>query len=154
MALAAEVTCIDCKAAGITRSRAIHVGKNGKPAPGKRCKTHFYAKRKAVRTRARDLRIADLYGLSPEEFKELYEFQGKQCFICHLAKGKTRNLHVDHDHSIENRRKSIRGLLCSTCNRILIGRYDVAALQRAIEYHLDPPAQRYFKQKELADVTS
>ena len=146
------VVCVDCKTEGIAIPRKIHEHK-GKPAPGKRCRTHFYARRKAVRTRARNLRIEDLYTLTPEEFQELYEFQGKQCFICHRAKGKTVALHVDHDHSIKDRRKSIRGLLCNTCNRILIGRYDVAALQRAIEYHQDPPAQRYFRQKESSDAT-
>ena len=140
------VSCIDCKAAGITKPRVIFLV-NGKPSPGKRCREHYYARREVVRAKNRKRSLESLYEMSPEEFAELFEFQGRQCFICERAKGKTRNLHVDHDHAIKNRRRSIRGLLCNTCNRILIGRYDIAALRRAIEYRQSPPAQRFFRQK-------
>ncbi|QGJ94865.1 HNH endonuclease [Gordonia phage RedWattleHog] len=148
-----SVQCKDCAAAGITRPRKVHQVKvkgQLRDAPGKRCREHFYARRKVVRQRSRDLRIEDVYTLSPEEFEELFIFQGRCCFICEKAKGKTRALHVDHDHTIEDRRESIRGLLCSTCNRILLGRYTIAMLLRAIDYQLDPPAQRYFRAKERA----
>ena len=151
--MAEAVQCKDCIAAGVARPRKVHQV-NGKDAPGKRCREHFYAQRKATRQRNRNRRVEDLYTLTPEEFEELLAFQGGHCYMCPEKVGKTRALSVDHDHSIENRRDSIRGLLCAQCNRILIGRYTVEQLKLAIEYLEDPPAQRYFREKErrLADA--
>lgn len=72
------------------------------------------------------------YGISQEQYEELLAKQEGCCAIC----GKTpeeegRNLAVDHDHSTGE----IFGILCSVCNKILVGRIRApTAFQRAAEY--------------------
>ena len=58
------------------------------------------------------------YGLSPERFKEMFDEQNGRCAICsfefhELSKGTTP--HVDHNHNTGQ----VRGLLCSSCNRMI-----------------------------------
>jgi hypothetical protein len=79
------------------------------------------------------------FGLTPEQYDLIYQAQGGKCAICQVATGKTKKLAVDHDHKTGK----IRGLLCSTCNRMILGtlRDDITALQRAIDYLVTPPAQ-------------
>jgi hypothetical protein len=79
------------------------------------------------------------YGLTPEQYDLIYVTQGGKCAICQIATGKTKKLAVDHDHKTGK----VRGLLCSTCNRMILGtlRDDITALQRAIDYLITPPAQ-------------
>lgn len=133
--------CKDCIAEGVTTNRSA-------PHPGPRCVTHHRAKRKADRLRAHARRTEATYGISGEEYWELYEAQGGRCVICQKATGATKRLAVDHDHSMcddhppeKGCPKCIRGILCGPCNQ-LIGRYDNAALRRAIDYVDNPPAQR------------
>lgn len=52
--------------------------------------------------------------LAPGEYERMLEAQGGGCAICG-SPGKTRRLHVDHDH----RTGRIRGLLCHVHNRRL-----------------------------------
>lgn len=94
------------------------------------------------------------YRLSPKEYRALYLAQLGRCYICRKARGVHpddpkgrggRRLGVDHNHLIAGR-GAVRGLLCTgslsadTCNR-MIGRYDYAALQRAVHYLAEAPAQ-------------
>jgi len=80
----------------------------------------------------------------------LFVAQGGACAICQRAYGKTKRLCVDHEHNKpgcdhppdRGCRKCIRGLVDNTCNRIVLGRYDVDSLARAIMYILDPPARK------------
>jgi hypothetical protein len=69
------------------------------------------------------------YGLTPEEYSDMYlKYDGK-CYIC-LEK-KDYYLHVDHDHSTGK----IRGLLCHGCNNALgLLKDSKESLLRAIEY--------------------
>ena len=72
------------------------------------------------------------YGINQEQYEEMLAEQGGSCAIC----GKTpeeegRNLAVDHDHKTGE----IFGILCSLCNKILVGRIrEPAAFKRAAEY--------------------
>lgn len=68
------------------------------------------------------------YGLSVEQYDELFRMQGFGCAICHGLNKDGRRLSVDHDHS----NGDVRGLLCMKCNTQLgwyekyqrqIGRY-------------------------------
>jgi hypothetical protein len=52
------------------------------------------------------------YGISESEYQTLYKRQKGQCLICLRFFAK---LTVDHDHQTG----AVRGLLCSTCNRVL-----------------------------------
>lgn len=86
--------------------------------------------------RAHERAITATYGLTGAGYADLLARQGGRCAICQVANGKARRLAVDHDHATGR----VRGLLCGRCNHELLGRYDVAALRRALSYLLDPPA--------------
>jgi hypothetical protein len=53
------------------------------------------------------------YGLTPEEYDNLYAKYNGKCYIC--LQTKDYYLHVDHDHKTGK----IRGLLCGNCNRAI-----------------------------------
>lgn len=61
---------------------------------------------------------------------ELYK-EGRPCEICGHLDNDLRRMHVDHDHAS----KSIRGVLCGSCN-MAIGLFkdDPARLIAAVEY--------------------
>lgn len=135
--------CKDCRAAG--------VGGAARPAKfvGPRCYTHHIAKRNADRIAQHAKRVEGTYGLSASDYRALYEAQGRCCFICRRATGKTKHLAVDHEHNrpgCDHPPKQgcylcVRALLCGPCNQIL-GRYGVQALKRAIEVLTEPPARK------------
>jgi hypothetical protein len=125
-------TCIDCTAEGITTNRKA-------PHPGPRCVTHHRAKRTVRKAGAQEARWAKVYGISSEEYWAIHRFQFGSCAICQRATGMgPKRLSVDHCH----RTGVVRGLLCTTCNRHVLGhlRDDTDALQRAIDYLKYPPA--------------
>jgi hypothetical protein len=79
--------------------------------------------------------------------------QGGKCAICQRATGAARRLAVDHDHKQalldghdedQGCPNCVRGLLCKTCNRNVLGhlRDDPAAFQRAIDYLKNWPFAR------------
>ena len=53
------------------------------------------------------------YGISPEQYFELYQAQNGKCKICGKKPDGDEYLHIDHDKVTGE----IRGLLCSTCNK-------------------------------------
>ena len=71
------------------------------------------------------------YGLTIEQYEEMYEAQGGVCYICKKPRPEDRTLHVDHDHATGE----IRGLLCFRCNNAL-GDFDddYELLQNAADY--------------------
>lgn len=77
------------------------------------------------------------YGISNEQFLELFKQQEGKCAICGFVfpgidtGNRVLSPHVDHDHVTGK----IRGLLCSSCNTGL-GRFkdSVARIQKAIWY--------------------
>lgn len=52
------------------------------------------------------------YGLSPEEYYDLWQTQEGKCKICGVKLPDGEYLHVDHD----KKTGKIRGLLCRKCN--------------------------------------
>ena len=80
---------------------------------------HYIEKSREYYARTRDEHIArnrwSLYGLTPERYAELFDVHAGVCAICGGVDEK-RSLHIDHDHSCCEGRKScgkcIRGLLC------------------------------------------
>lgn len=92
----------------------------------KACKHQFINEWRAANVERvrRDVYKANLrrnYGLTLDEYEELFARQRGLCAICgslETAKnrdGSLRRLHVDHDHHTG----AIRGLLCSACNSVL-----------------------------------
>jgi len=139
-----EIECADCISEGITTYRPPARDKKGNTVPRKRCTTHYRAWKKAAGERAHAKMVERVYGYPwGELYKELKEFQGGRCYICQRATGASKRLAHDHDHD----GGLLRGLLCKTCNFDLLGRYDAAALSRALEYLYDPPAQRFLREK-------
>ncbi len=88
-------------------------------------------------------RIQDLYGITPEEYQALLEWQHGVCGACGQA--RRYRLNVDHDHKVEREqgsRASVRGLLCRRCNKLLRDARDSIELLLALaEYLRNPPAK-------------
>lgn len=135
-----ERRCIDCDPSRPARPT---------PHPGPRCTTHD----RAVKLRRKVVRQGDQilagFGITSEEYWEIYRLQGGKCAWCRRATGTGRKrLAVDHDHACpvghdpkKGCRLCVRGLLCSTCNKF-IGwlRDSVNAIMRGIHYLSNPPA--------------
>lgn len=81
------------------------------------------------------------YGLTEQDWIMMYNDQGGRCAICsNSLEGKRAN--IDHFHrqgwkhlSDEKRKQDVRGLLCWTCNHLIVGRgVTLPRLHKAIEY--------------------
>lgn len=66
------------------------------------------------------------YGLTEQEFLEMWDAQGRACPICGQDKD---TIVIDHEHvpnwrkmKPEKRKSFVRGLPCNWCNRWIIGR--------------------------------
>lgn len=105
---------------------------------GPRCLGCHRDKQAASKKAAHEAYVLKTYGLKAGEYDKIHEGQGGKCFICNRYTGKTKKLAVDHDHKTGY----VRGLLCSTCNKIL-GHFrdDPIAGARIVEYLTYPPAQ-------------
>ena len=81
------------------------------------------------------------YGISLSEFKELLDFQGGGCALCHKELDvKRRRMNVDHDHTTN----TVRGILCTGCNTGLghLGD-DIEGLEKALYYLKNTPYNEY-----------
>lgn len=127
--------CKVCVERGITSKRKA-------PHVGPRCATHHRERRKAVKNGSHAMHVQTTYGLTPDEYWGLYEFQGGVCAICRRSTGRTKKLSVDHNHETGE----VRSLLCNPCNRYVLGwlRDDIEAFKRCIEYLQEPPARKFF----------
>lgn len=55
------------------------------------------------------------YGLTVEQYEQMYRDQNGTCAICHGVNTNGRRLHVDHDHATGK----VRALLCHNCNFVI-----------------------------------
>lgn len=85
----------------------------------------------------RKYQLNHLYGISLEDFDEMYRRQDGRCAICRRPEAELRGRHtrlcVDHNHDTG----AVRGLLCAECNLgigALRGDDGPELLQRAVEY--------------------
>jgi len=77
------------------------------------------------------------YGISPAQFEEMFEAQGRCCAICKSPDSGVRDWHLDHDHDW----LFYRGILCTSCNTGLgLFKDSVCNLKAAIEYLTYPKA--------------
>lgn len=80
------------------------------------------------RHQTRDGQLASKYGITREQYDNLFEQQGGLCAICKQPEtvktgaGVIRRLAVDHDHDTGR----VRGLLCYRCNTTL-GQFELRA---------------------------
>lgn len=100
-------------------------------ASGSRCKA-------CASLAAHERRVEAVYGITPEQYAEIFRRQGGKCAVCR-ATPRTIRFAVDHDH----KSGEVRGILCKRCNHDLLGggHDDLGILWRAITYLLFPPAQ-------------
>lgn len=93
-----------------------------------------------VRESSRNRHVKHLYGMTPEEYKELLEKQDSKCKICGTTDNKGKNFSIDHCHTTNK----IRGLLCNQCNRGIGMLGDTSAdLQKALDYLLEAEADTH-----------
>ena len=90
--------------------------------------------RQTPEARAHTQRKANLkhrFGMTLEEYDELFEAQNGGCAICGGSNASGRRLAVDHDHETG----TVRGLLCFECN-VGLGKFkdDVTIVRRATRY--------------------
>ena len=133
-----ELTCL-CVSSIVMIMRKCRTCKRDKPdvdfgAPRRfRLKEYWYCKDCLKRTRL--ARKCAKYNLSTDEHDAILQRQGGTCGICDRSGG----LVIDHDHAQE----TVRGLLCSACNKVLgFARDNEIILRRAIEY-LDRANHRF-----------
>jgi len=83
---------------------------------------------------SRERHLKRLYGITLDQYNELLEKQNQRCAICDRHKDEFKtNLCVDHDHLSG----LIRGLLCTYCNRRLVGRHRDSRILRRIADYID-----------------
>lgn len=75
------------------------------------------------------------YGITWAQRREIWNKQRGRCAICERHESCfSKRLAVDHDHSLKS--KSVRGLACFRCNKLLIGRHTVDTAKKVYEYLL------------------
>jgi hypothetical protein len=115
--------------------------------PGPRCASCWREEEKKRKERAHGQYVDKTYGISAEDYRRLYEAQGRRCAICKRATGAARRLAVDHDHKTGE----VRGLLCKPCNRYGLGMFardDPEIFDRASDYLRNPPARKILNYDE------
>lgn len=77
-----------------------------------------------------------------QEYDRLLADQEYCCKICEVHQDQYKqNLHVDHDHiSLE-----VRGLLCTVCNRYVIGGIDIRHKAKKVHISLDAMLNNIYK---------
>jgi hypothetical protein len=140
--------CVDCK---LDSPKTVRKIVSGNTARSWRCSTHTREKKARDKMRARFGHVARTYGLTPEQYVALLEYQEYLCAVCRIANGKTKALAVDHDHHLAKQHdhpvnkaciECVRGLLCGPCNQHVIGRLGLTQLQNAVDYKREPPFVR------------
>ena len=56
--------------------------------------------------------LKNRYGITEQQYNEIWELQGKKCAACLAAETKGNGWNLDHDHVT----KKVRGILCHHCN--------------------------------------
>jgi hypothetical protein len=105
----------------------------------KRSLDYYYDHREEASIRNRSYYLKTKFGITLEQYQEMFDAQGGVCAICGKPEtsksntGDDKLLAVDHDHKTGE----IRGLLCNKCNAG-IGHFDDSdnLLEKAIKYLL------------------
>jgi hypothetical protein len=83
----------------------------------------------------RDKYLQRVYGITEKQYNQILKNQGDECAICFKPRlAEKKSFAVDHDHKT----RAIRGLLCSFCNRRVIGRHRDPELFLQASYYLTP----------------
>lgn len=132
-------SCVECEPGG---KRPVVSAPNARIPL---CATHAKAKAKAQKAKNQARYLETTYGLTEDEYWDLYRWQGGRCYVCQWASGAVKRLAVDHDHACCPGPVScgacVRGLLCGPCNKDVIGRLGPDGCRRAASYQETPPAR-------------
>lgn len=93
---------------------------------------HYSWCRACIKVYAANQRKVYRYGITLDQYNELFTKQGGRCAICETHQSELPDpLCIDHDH-VTNQ---IRGLVCRTCN-LGLGHFkdDPELLLKAVEY--------------------
>lgn len=121
--------CVECSKYKNNMQRQDAADKYAKSEKGKEQQKRARAK---YNTRRRDIVLQKTYGISLNDYNNLYISQKECCAICEKHQTTfSKNLFVDHCHSTGK----VRGLLCHKCNSGL-GQFEdnKAYLEKAILY--------------------
>jgi len=82
-------------------------------------------------TCARDKYLRKTYGITLDDYAQLFAEQRESCWICerHQENFKTA-LAVDHNHKTGR----VRGLLCYACNKYKVGRNNLETATKLYHY--------------------
>jgi len=123
-----------CPSCGETNITKFYVDKKGRRTNKscrecckKQCVDRWHSRSQLDRQASR----AYKYGITVNDFKQMFNTQKGKCAICNEEPKTKRGLHVDHDHKTGK----VRGLLCHGCN-VALGSFkeDVNLLNKAVEY--------------------
>lgn len=99
--------------------------KNWKEKDGNKARTNASSRKSALKRE---------YGITPEQYEELLEKQNYCCAVCERHQDEfPRRLAVDHNHIT----REIRGLLCTHCNRHLVGRHRDGEVLRKVAAYIE-----------------
>ena len=98
----------------------------------KNCWNKYYTERnKRIYdpVKERDRALRKNFGITLEEYTEIYNSQGGECAICNQPSDEA--LHLDHNHTTGDN----RGLLCRACNHSLgLLKEDMQTIMNMYEY--------------------
>ena len=113
-------TCTICKEVKLAtefykdRSKKYGIQNECKVCHNKRYADWYKTNTDKVRNRDLERR----YGVTIEQYNKMFEKQNGKCYICQRHQSQFKiSLAVDHNH----RTGSVRGLLCYTCNKNIVG---------------------------------
>ena len=89
--------------------------KSGIRGECKECNNSSRGKYKVSKKKERQYKLKKLYGITPEQYKDIWDRQEGLCSICkvQLSSLPDKAVHIDHCHVTEK----VRGILCGHCNR-------------------------------------
>lgn len=107
-----------------------HVNRKNKPGFKESEKVRYERDKDKNKPRQKNSTLKYKYGLTLEEYQNLFEKQNGVCAICKCTE-EGRMLAVDHSHYTGK----VRGLLCGLCNRALgLFKDSPELISRAKEY--------------------
>lgn len=90
---------------------------------------NYYKTKPACTARRKENRLKNVYGLTPDQWREVFEEQGSCCATCRAGNaGSKIGWHTDHDHKTGK----FRGILCHGCNIALGAAKDSAGALSAL----------------------
>lgn len=90
----------------------------------------------------RERHLKRKYGITLSDYADMLSKQNGSCAICRAPEPENRTLDVDHDHATGR----VRGLLCTSCNRMLGHSGDNAEnLVRAAQYLVPKVAAQFVR---------